>query len=189
MTGEAGLLGGVAIVPLRNADVCCGNESLRGEAPFGGEGTFGGLALGGEYVRGEPRVCGDHIPVGDAWEGNATVCLSEWVTTGVATAIWSGSILNSRMVTDGSNLAVEGTSRHIPVPTGGLASLPFDGAGSLPTLVFTCTPWLRVSTGTVCTPRPRYFFPLLDDTVDVELVLLLLDVLPLLSLLLSLSPH
>ncbi len=53
-----------------------GDETLAGESGFGdailgGEGArFGLMTAGGEYVRGDPSICGDLSPVGDAFPGN-----------------------------------------------------------------------------------------------------------------------
>lgn len=82
-----------------------------GDAIFGGEGMRRGLAaLGGVYVRGEPRNWGDLIPVGEALDGKGITPITGWVTAGVlATPIWSGSRLKSRIVTGGSS----------PMPDGG----------------------------------------------------------------------
>ncbi len=76
-----------------------------------GEGIRRGLAaLGGEYVLGEPRNWGDLSPVGEALDGKGIKPpIGGWVTAGVlATAIWSGSRLKSRIVTGGSSPMPEG---------------------------------------------------------------------------------
>jgi len=55
ITGDAGFITGVPFAePLRDA---WAEDSFRGEPGLGGEGIFGGVRiLGGEYVRGDPRV-------------------------------------------------------------------------------------------------------------------------------------